>query len=754
MFGEGFFRKTPEILKSQVVDAQETLGPEEEHALLPPSEKPEDVFVMSEAELKQKYALRFDIFKRLIHDKCMVERGREDYCLTELDIDDMKKWLAALNSLDTYIQKHHEGEQTLRGEQIDVFEDMRTFLEEGGTEGYVELPTGVGKTVLFTEFIEALNLKTLVVVPTRILVRQTASKIQKFAKDLDVGKVYSDAKEHGHQVTITTYDSFVSQVENGHIQPKDFDCVILDEVHESLTQRRSDVLHAFEKAIKIGFTATTHYSEEKHVGNLLKKEIHKMTTREAVEKGLLSSVSAIIVRTEADLSDVKLTSSGEYNEKELERAINIESRNKAAVDLYKGVYAGEAAVAYCCGIGHAEQMAKKFQSEGIAAVMISGNTPRKEQEQMLADFKEGKIKVLCNSDILIEGFDEPKASICLNLRPTRSRVDAKQRGGRVLRLDPDREDKHAYVVDFLDKGISETRPPIFFADVAGGAFFEPKRKRDGGKGGDAGGVRVPIIDIPGLEIVYDAEEVMRIVVDLKTSAEQKRQYRNKERTIVDAVAELEQGFESFMIWKNNSGRKDEFSGKWIEENGYYPLYSWCQKNTSLEELVKISNNERLKSEFVKLKNKRTLESALKEVEQAFRDFLEWQRSSGDKEVEFTKKWLTKNGYEGLRLWCKTNISLEELIEKSDFDLLKDAFTKRGFTKRTPETALTEFEQAYEDFKLWRAGEGDQKSRFNSRWLDKHGYRGVTVWCLKNNIQVEDLLKLSNNEELKKSFVKR
>lgn len=532
-FGEGYRPKLPEEISKQLETAQDAFGQDAERSLVPESQDKEKILKMSEVELKEKFTRRYEMYLQLLRDQKRQEKTGESNLSPE-DTEEMKKWLSVLNSLDGYIKKHHEGEEvTLRGKQIDVFDSLRNFLEEGGSEGYVKLPTGVGKTVLFTELIEAMDVKTLIVVPTKILVDQTAEKLEEFAPDLDFGKVYSYAKEHGRQVTIITYSSLVSQLENGQIKPEDFDCLILDEVHESLSDKRQEAVGKFDKAIKLGFTATPKFSEKKQVSNLLEKEIHSMTIREAVESGMLCSVSSIIVKTEADMSNVKVKDSGEYDEKELEKAVNIASRNKAAVDLYKKVYDGQLAVAYCVGIDHAAAVAKEFSEAGVSAAHISGKTSKKEQEEILERFHNGEIKVLCNADLLIAGFDEQKASICLNLRPTQSRIDAEQRGGRVLRLDKTKPKKLATVVDFLDKNYSSDKPPVLFADVADGAYFysdgDEEMSGGGGRGGDGGEVPV-IIDVEGVEVIYDSEEVMKIVGKIR---DEKEKDDEKEMVIKD-----------------------------------------------------------------------------------------------------------------------------------------------------------------------------------------------------------------------------
>ncbi|OGY87432.1 MAG: hypothetical protein A2233_00765 [Candidatus Kerfeldbacteria bacterium RIFOXYA2_FULL_38_24] len=442
----------------------------------------------------------------------------------------MRKWLKALNSLDQYISNHHKGNEkrTLREKQLTVFEDLRNYLEAGGSEGYVKLPTGFGKTVLFTEFLEALNLSTVIVVPTQILVEQTEEKVSQFAPASEVGKIYARAKEFGRQVTIITYDSFIDGVENETIKPKDVDLLILDEVHQALSPRRSQTIQQFSRSIKLGFTATPEYSEEKKVQNILPHEIHRMDIREAVEDGLLSPFSAIIAHTDVDLSKVKIISSGEYDERDLAKAVNIERRNQSAVQLYQQAFQNESTVAFCVGVNHAAEMARLFNEANISAVAISGQTPSNEQKRILGEYAKGNIKVLCNADLLITGFDQPKASACFNLRPTRSRVIAEQRAGRVLRLDDNNPDKFAYIVDFLDVKYNKKKPPVLFADIAGAATIVHKKKaaktgvqleRRGWEYKD-----LAQLHIQGLQITVNTEEVLRIVAQLQQEMEEEQRF--------------------------------------------------------------------------------------------------------------------------------------------------------------------------------------------------------------------------------------
>ena len=158
---------------------------------------------------------------------------------------EMADWISALNNLDNYIEAHRVGEiegTRLRERQIDVFDAMRNFLEEGGKDGYIKFPTGTGKTVIFLKFLEALRLRTLIVVPTNQLVEQTEEKINLHTQGLGVGKTNQFFKEQGKDATIITYNSLIIGLKNGTIKPEDYKCLILDEAHRGLAEGASGAI--------------------------------------------------------------------------------------------------------------------------------------------------------------------------------------------------------------------------------------------------------------------------------------------------------------------------------------------------------------------------------------------------------------------------------------------------------------------------------------------------------------------------------
>jgi superfamily II DNA or RNA helicase len=409
--------KSQEELDEQVRKASDYAGVE----LVPPSIEGKTDGVEA-GKIQETFSRRYELFLAALRKT------------TSVNFEQEAKMVRAFNNLDRYISSHTQNAEgrTLREHQFESLRKLQDFLEKGETEGFFKLPTGYGKTVLFTEFVEAMGLRTLVVVPRLKLVDQTEEKFDKFAEDIGVGLVTGKKKDFDKKVTIITYESFVRQVSSGKIKPEDYDCLILDEAHRSLTEGRMEAVSKFPNALKIGFTATPKFNADKQVSKLLKNEIGSIGLSEAIEDGMLCSVKCMLAKTNVDLRNVEVKN-GDYVEADLLKAINIKSRNKAAVELYKKYFDGQLFMANCVNIEHAKDVAKEFEEGGVSVAYITSKTPLKGpggQEEILENHRKGKIKVLCQVGLLTEGYDEPKVSGCFNMAPTRSLVVAEQRGGK------------------------------------------------------------------------------------------------------------------------------------------------------------------------------------------------------------------------------------------------------------------------------------------------------------------------------------
>ena len=103
--------------------------------------------------------------------------------------------------------------------------------------------------------------------------------------------------------------------------------------------------------------------------------------------------------------------------------------NLAIADLYKTRFNGVPGVVYAAGVRHAYNVAEAFREEGIKAEGVSGETPKRELAEILARYERGEIDVLVNAQLLAEGWNSPRATICMHLAPTASKRIYQQRVG-------------------------------------------------------------------------------------------------------------------------------------------------------------------------------------------------------------------------------------------------------------------------------------------------------------------------------------
>ena len=107
---------------------------------------------------------------------------------------------------------------------------------------------------------------------------------------------------------------------------------------------------------------------------------------------------------------------------------------------------------------HAYNLAEAFRAEGIKAQAVSGETPKRELAEILARYERGDIDVLINAQLLAEGWNSPRATVCVHLAPTASKRIYQQRVGRVTRRHPGKE--AGLVVDFVHPATKHDDPVV------------------------------------------------------------------------------------------------------------------------------------------------------------------------------------------------------------------------------------------------------------------------------------------------------
>lgn len=313
--------------------------------------------------------------------------------------------------------------------------------------GYVVAPGGSGKTLIFSEIIKHLGVRTLVVSPSLVILEQNYQTFQEVAPAVSTSRYCTGEKQLLGEVVFTTYNSLVHLINQGQINSLDFQLIIFDEVHRCLSHKRESILPALD-GLMIGFTATDKFNEIKNVKKTFHNEIYRMSLEEAIEKNICVPLRGFVVNTLIDVSQVNLSLAGNLNIGLAEKHLNIEGRNRIALDYYQQNFKGKATVIFCLSIKHAEDVCALFLSAGFSCVAVHGRMTQNQRILALRSFEEGKSDIICAVNTLLEGWDCNRVSLILNLRPTYSWVIAEQRAFRVSRQSPGK--KCGIIVEFID----------------------------------------------------------------------------------------------------------------------------------------------------------------------------------------------------------------------------------------------------------------------------------------------------------------
>ena len=353
----------------------------------------------------------------------------------------------------------------LREHQLEALDELAVRLGAGATRTWVDAPTGSGKTIMFSAIVEAIDGSALVLVPRRNLAEQTADAFERFFPDVRV-HLDGPAAAGLPGVTITTYQASLRH--SGAMNWDALDLIICDEAHTALGAQTRRLLDLAKNAVIIGFTATGSTTTG-HVEQVFGPVATTLDRQSAMERGILSPLRSLRVERAVDLSDVVITR-GDFDQASLGRALDRARWHRACADVWVEHFEelGLAGVAYTATVAQAHALADELTDRGVRAAAVSGQTPKRELRQILADFGDDKIDVLCNADLLTEGWDETRAAVVLHLAPTTSERVFVQRLGRVMRP---AEGKEAVSVEFLPAG--EKMGVQTSHEVFGSGWYKP-----------------------------------------------------------------------------------------------------------------------------------------------------------------------------------------------------------------------------------------------------------------------------------------
>ncbi len=327
---------------------------------------------------------------------------------------------------------------------------------------WFEHATGAGKTVAALGFVEASQTGgVLILTHRRNLVDQFNGELRDrgYAKRICKPLLKGEDSSKG-PVTVETYQWFVRNA--GKISSA-YTIVICDEAHTALGEKTSAAIREWTGPIFIGMTATGALIA-RHVTDLFPTQTSRFDLAQAARRGVIAPLRCVRispgvgVRTIAKVPLRRGEIDTEFDQDELAKLLDQQPFNLAVANLYKTRFNGVPGVVYAAGVKHAYNLAEAFRAEGIKAQGVSGETPKRELAEILARYERGDIDVLINAQLLAEGWNSPRATVCVHLAPTASKRIYQQRVGRVTRRHPGKE--AGLVVDFVHPATKHDDPVV------------------------------------------------------------------------------------------------------------------------------------------------------------------------------------------------------------------------------------------------------------------------------------------------------
>jgi hypothetical protein len=336
---------------------------------------------------------------------------------------------------------------------------------------WFEHATGAGKTVAAMGFVDASRTGgILILTHRRNLVDQFNGELnQRGYKKRASAALLKDKKEPraNGPVTIETYQWFVRNA--GNISDA-YTIVICDEAHTALGEKTSAAIRKWLGPVFIGMTATGALIA-RHVTDLFPTQTSRFDLAQAARRGVIAPLRCVRippgvgVRTIANVPLRKGEVDQDFDQEELAALLDQGPFNAAVADLYRVRFKDLPGVVYSAGVKHAHNVAKAFVDAGIKAKAVSGETPKRELTRILAGYERGEIDVLVNAQLLAEGWNSPRATVCMHLAPTASKRIYQQRVGRVTRRNPGKE--AGIVVDFVHPATTHDDPVVTLHSLLG-----------------------------------------------------------------------------------------------------------------------------------------------------------------------------------------------------------------------------------------------------------------------------------------------
>jgi superfamily II DNA or RNA helicase len=363
---------------------------------------------------------------------------------------------------------------------------LRDYQQHGVTEIHAAwqsvnnvmfvLPTGGGKTVVMSNIINNESTPVCAIAHRQELVSQISLALGRCGvhhKMIAPGNVIKGILQQHHaelgrsyydpssQVAVAGVDTLVKRGDEMGSWADRVGLWVMDEGHHVLANNKwGKAASMFPNARGLGVTATPCRADGRglgsHADGLTDIMVEGPNMRELINRGYLTDYRIFAPPSNLDLSDVNVTSSGDYSKTKLKTAVNRSNIMGDVVEHYLRIAPGKLGITFATDVETASNIASRFNSNGVVAEVVSAKTPSQLRSNILRRFKNREVMQLVNVDLFGEGFDLPALEVVSMARPTQSYALFSQQFGRALRIMENKDE--AIIIDHVGNVVRHGLP--------------------------------------------------------------------------------------------------------------------------------------------------------------------------------------------------------------------------------------------------------------------------------------------------------
>ena len=316
-----------------------------------------------------------------------------------------------------------------------------------------QMPTGTGKTRLFTSIIRDIsiwglrhniNYRILIIAHRSELIEQSSRSLDKYRiKHGVLAGTMKDKRDLTQAIQVASIQTITHPANQCMIDDLKFDFIIIDEAHHAVANSYQKLWEYCPDAKKLGVTATPWRMNNSGFAQIFDAYIPSMSIKDFIQKGWLATYQYYSIPTSSELvksieSIREFDIEGDYKNSALVEVCDTSKIRAQLYDSYEKNVLGKKGIIYSISREHSEHICSQYRSRGVAIENIDSKTPAKVREAVIKAFKNGEIDIIVNVDIFSEGFDCPDIEFIQLARPTKSLVKYIQQVGRGLRKNGDK----------------------------------------------------------------------------------------------------------------------------------------------------------------------------------------------------------------------------------------------------------------------------------------------------------------------------